>query len=147
MSAISDLANGEVTTRSYALCVAATMSYDDFTSGTGLPFCTLPIGAYILGGFVNVTTAWNSGTSDGMEIGTSADDNQILASVSVASIAKHHITLENAFDVASTEPDPVTAATDEVLIEVTSAGTAATAGVAQVVMLYVDVTKSDENYE
>jgi hypothetical protein len=148
MSAINDLANGESTTRSYVLCVAAGFSYDDFTSGTGLPFCTLPIGAYVLGGLLNITTAWNSGTSDGLEIGDSADDNRYLASTDAQAVAITELSLVNAFDAAGGgNLFEAAAASDEVLIEVTSVGTAASAGVGKAVLLYIDPTKADENYE
>jgi hypothetical protein len=147
MSATPDLANGEATTRSYVLAVNAGFSYDDFTSGTGLPFCTLPIGARVLGGFCAITTAWNSGTSDSLEIGDATDPNEYLSALDAQAVATTEFSLSNLFDAAGAITPAIVAATDEILIEITSAGTAATAGVGNACMFYVDVTKADENYE
>ena len=146
MSGIHDLANGEATTRSYVLCVYASFSYDDFTSGVGLPFCTLPVGAIVLGGILAQTVAWNSGTSDLLTIG-GTDVDEIYASTTCAAIANHHIVLQNAYDAASTEPVPVVAADREVKITITSAGAAGTAGAGSLFLTYIDPTKADENYE
>lgn len=147
MSTRSDLANGEATTRSYVLCVAAEFSYDDFTSGTGLPFCTLPIGARVLGGFVDITTAWDSSVSDTLEIGDSTDPNEYVSALDAQSVATTEFSLSNLFDAAGSITPAIVAATDEILIEITSSGTAATAGAGNAAMFYVDLTKADENYE
>ena len=79
MSAQADLANGEVTTRSYVLCVNANFSFEDFTTGVGIPFCTLPIGARVLGGFFEILVAWYSGTSDTFEVGDAVDPNEYIS--------------------------------------------------------------------
>ena len=147
MSTQADLANGEATSRSYLLAVSANFSYDDFTSGTGLPFCTLPVGAYVLGGYVNIATAWDSGTSDSLEIGDSTDPNEYVSALDAQSTGTTRFSLSNMFDAAGAATPAITAATDEILIEITSAGTAATAGVGSAAMFYFDPTKADENYE
>ncbi len=145
MSTRADLANGETTSRSYVLCVAAEFSYDDFTSGVGLPFCTLPVGARVLGGFVDITVAWD-GTTDTLEIGDATDPNEYISGLNAQSIAIQEFTLANLFDAAATITPAIVAATDEILIEITTVGTAA-AGVGNAAMYYIDGTKSDENYE
>ena len=147
MSKQSDLANGEVQTRSYVLFVSASFSYDDFTSGVGLPFCTLPIGARVLGGYCDITTAWDSGTSDSLEIGDATDPNEYLSALDATSVAITEFSLSNMFDVAGAVTPAILATTDEILIEITSVGTAATAGAGTAGMIYVDPTKSDENFE
>ena len=147
MSTVSDLARGEATSRSYVLCVAASFSYDDFTSGVGLPFCTLPVGARVLGGYCEIQTAWDSGTSDSLEIGDATDPNEYLSALDAQTAAITEFSLSNYFDAAGAITPAITAATDEILIEITSAGTAATAGVGEAGMFYVDPTKADENYE
>ncbi len=147
MSALADLANGEVTTRSYVLNVSASFSYDDFTSGTGLAFCTLPLGAYVLGGLLNITTAWDSASSAGCEIGDSGDVTRYLDSVDIKDLTPtQEFDDVNLFDAAGGANNfKVAAATDEVLIEITWSG-APTAGVGDVSLFYVDPTKADENY-
>lgn len=147
MSSQPDLANGEATTRSYVLCVNASFSYDDFTSGVGLPFCTLPVGARVLGGFCAITTAWNSGTSDSLEIGDATDPNEYLSALDAQSAVTTEFSLSNMFDAAGAITPAIVAASDEILIEITSAGTAATAGAGNAAMFYIDITKADENYE
>jgi len=140
MSSRTDIANGQVTARSYVLCVAGEFSYDDFTSGTGLAFCTLPVGAIVTGGDLRVTTNWDSGTSAGMEIGDSATAARYLSSENLLAAGDEYAALvPTGFE--------VTSATDQILLEVTEAGTAATAGAGNLVVLYVDPTKHDENFE
>ncbi len=145
MSAQSDLANGESTTRSYVLVVSAGFSYDDFTSGVGLAFCTLPIGARVLGGFCAITTVWD-GTTDTLEIGDATDPNEYLTGLNVQSAATTEFSLSNLFDAAATITPAIIAATDEILIEITTVGTA-TAGIGNAAIFYVDLTKADENFE
>ncbi len=147
MSAQADLANGEVTTRSYVLSVTANFSYDDFTSGVGLPFCTLPVGAQVIGGYCRITTAWDSGTSDSLEIGDATDPNEYISAQDATSAVLQEFSLSNLFDAAGATTPQILAATDETLIEITSVGSAATAGVGSACMLYIDTTKADENYE
>lgn len=147
MSAQHDLANGEAQTRSYLLAVSASFSYDDFTSGVGLAFCTLPIGARVLGGYCNIVTAWDSGTSDSLEIGDATDPNEYLSALDAQATGTTEFSLSNLFDAAGAITPPIVAASDEILIEITSVGTAATAGVGNATMFYQDVTKFDENYE
>jgi len=147
MSAQADLANGEVTTRSYVLCVTAGFSYDDFTSGVGLAFCTLPIGAQVIGGYCRITTAWDSGTSDSLEIGDSTDPNEYISAQDATSAVLQEFSLSNLFDAAGATTPTILATTDEILIEITSVGTAATAGVGNAAILYLDLTKADENFE
>jgi len=148
MSTRSDLARGEATTRSYLLVVSAGFDYADFTSGTGLPFCTLPIGAIVASGLCRITTAWNSGTSDSLEIGDASDPNEYLSALDATAVASTPFTLSNVFDISAGSITPaIVAASDEILIEITSAGTAASAGIGDAHMFYFDPTKADENYE
>jgi len=112
-----------------------------------LPFCTLPIGARVLGGFCAITTVWNSGTSDSLEIGDATDPNESLSGLDATAAATTEFSLSNMFDAAGAITPAIVAATDEILIEITSAGTAATQGAGNAGIVYVDVTKADENYE
>lgn len=148
MSSQNDLAQGEAQTRSYVLAVSAGFSYDDFTDAVGLPFCTLPIGARVLGGFCAITTVWNSTTSDSLEIGDATDPNEYLSALDAQAAATTEFSLSNLFDAAGSITPAIVAATDEILIEIT-AGTAdtATQGIGNACMFYFDVTKADENYE
>jgi hypothetical protein len=143
MSTRSDLANGIVTSRSYVLCVAGEFSFDDFTSGVGLGFCTLPVDSVITGGALFVTTNWDSGTTAGLEIGDSADDNRYLTSENLLAAGDEYAAISQ----VAAPGYVTTSATDDILIEVTETGTAATAGAGNLFLTYVDVTKGDENFE
>jgi len=148
MSTVQDLANGEITARSYILSVFGSFSYDDFTSGTPLPYCTLPVGAVVMGGFSNIVTAWNSGTSDTGILGSTDDDNEFITALDMTSTGYILFTLATKFDAGGTNTAPaIVAASDEIQFQWTGAGTVPTAGVGQVQLSYIDPTKQDENYE
>jgi len=55
--------------RQTILCAERNFDYADFNSGVANPLIYLRPGTQILGGFVDITTAWNSATSAGMTIG------------------------------------------------------------------------------
>jgi hypothetical protein len=82
-----------------------------------------------------------------LEIGDATDPNEYLSALDAQSAVTTEFSLSNLFDAAGAITPAIVAATDEILIEITSAGTAATAGVGNACMFYVDVTKADENYE
>ena len=133
---------GKLTTRSWQLCAAIDVVYSDFTSGTGLAICTLPVGGQVTGGAVTVTTNWDSGTSAGMEIGDASDDNRYMTTLNLLVAGSEYSAITNAAGYAV-----ATSTQQDILAEVTEAGTAATAGAARIVLLYVDTNKADENYE
>lgn len=148
MSEVQDLANGEITARSFILSVYGAFSFDDFVSGTPLPFCTLPVGAIVMGGFSVISTAWNSGTSDTGILGSTDDDNEQISALDMTSATTTLITLSTKFDAGGTNTAPdIVAASDEIQFQWTGVGTAPTAGVGAVQLSYVDPTKQDENYE
>ena len=147
MSAQADLANGESTTRSYVLCVSANYSWEDFVTAVGTPFCTLPIGARVLGGFVATTTVWDDTTSDTLIVGDATDPNEYITALDVQAAATQEFSLSNMFDAAGTTTPAIIAATDEILITITSVTDDVSAGVGNAAIFYIDVTKADENYE
>ncbi len=140
---IFDIANGKVQTRSYALVVVGSFSYDDFTSGVGLAFCDVGVGSIITDGALFVTTNWDSGTTAGLEIGDGTTAARYMASENLLAAGAEH---EEIIEVAA--PGYLTiAATAEILFEVTETGTAATAGAGYAYIEYISTTKSDENFE
>lgn len=143
MSSTPDLANGAVDVRSYRLAVSAEFSYDDFTSGTGLAFCTLPVGSVVMGGVIGITTNWNSGTSAVIEVGDSTDPNRYAGQDNLLSAGDEYY----AIDGPTTHKFVITSALDDILIEVTETGTAATAGAGYAILEYIDPAKADENFE
>lgn len=55
--------------RQTILCAERDFDYTDFVSGTAKPLVYLRPGTQILGGFVDITTAWDSATSAAMTVG------------------------------------------------------------------------------
>lgn len=147
MSERNDLANGESTTRSYLLAVSAGFSYDDFVSAVALPFCTLPIGARVLGGFVAITTVWDDTTSDTLIVGDGADPNEYLTGLDATALATTEFSLSNLFDAAAAITPAIVAASNELTITITSVTGDPSQGIGNATVFYFDPTKADENYE
>lgn len=105
-----------------------TVTYSD--NGDQLTVGTLPAGATILKALsgINVDTAFNAGTTNTINVGTSADDNLYGTALAAGSIAF----------VALDEAVAMTVSSDTVMTaSVALAGTAATAGQAEVIIAYV----------
>jgi len=103
------------------------------TSGTQYKIGTLPKGAVVIGTTVGVTTAFNAGSTNVLIVGTSGDDDALVASGGVDETA-----------VAVTRVAPATlagnlasAADTDLYVKYTQSGTAGSAGAAWVVVEYV----------
>lgn len=73
-------------TRQTVLYAERAIDFEDFTSGTAKPLIYLRPGTQILGGFVDITTAWNSATSAAITIGDTEgvdDVDRYLGSTSI----------------------------------------------------------------
>ena len=103
-------------------------TYADLTSGSAIEAIDLPPGAIVIGGYLNITTAFNSGTTDLLEIGDGADADKF-----VAGGADNGSTAQTVlFDVAAQWTEYT--AKDTVDVTWTAVGTAATAGAATLVV-------------
>ncbi len=91
----------------------------------------LPAGAIVIGAGVIVSTAWNSGTSDVLDIGTSGDGDGFATDLSLRTIGNI------VWDELATSNDLYSTSEVTVTCEAASTGTAATAGVAQVYVTYI----------
>ena len=148
MSTRADLNAGLTTSRSYVLCAAAGFDFADFvTSGTSIPFCTLPIDARVLGGYVAITTVFDAATSDTIIVGDAADDNEYMSGLDAQVAATTEFSLSNLFDAAGANTPAIVAASDNIAITNTWVGAKAAAGIGDLAIFYVDVTKADENFE
>lgn len=107
------------------------VAFADLTSGTAVTIGKLPSGAIIDDAYVVVTTAFDSGTSDLMDMGTSGDPNGFMSAVSVASVGK-----KSADDLATSD-DLVLSADTDVSVTWTGAGAAATAGAFEAVVKFI----------
>lgn len=103
----------------------------DLTSATAVTIGTIPAGAIIKDAYAVVTTAFDSGTSDLLDMGTSGDPNGFMTAVSVAAAGK------KAADELATSDDLVTSAETTVSATWTGAGTAATAGAMELVVEFI----------
>ncbi len=93
----------------------------------------LPAGAIVVGAGVIVSTAWNSGTSDVLDIGTSGDGDGFATDLALTTIGNI------VWDELATSNDLYSASEVTVQCAVTSVGTAATAGVGHVYVQYINV--------
>jgi len=112
-------------------------AYSDITSGTSFSIGWLPPGATVYDAYAIVDTAFNSATSDVLDMGfrnagdgTAADDNEFMSAVSIASVGK-----KSADDLASAG-DLRFPKGAEVTAKWTGTGTAATAGNADFIVVF-----------
>lgn len=103
----------------------------DYTDTSTVTIGKLPAGAIVVGAGVIVTTAWDSGTSDVLDIGTSGDGDGFATDLSLQTIGNivwDELATSN--DLYSTSEVTITAA-------VASVGTAATAGAGEIYIQYI----------
>lgn len=99
--------------------------------GTAVTVGKLPAGAVVLDAGVVVTTAFNAGTSNTIDVGTSADDNGFASAIALGTVGKI------AADDLATSDDLYSASEVEITATVNLTGTAATAGSAIVYVEYL----------
>lgn len=100
-----------------------TFLFSDLTSGTGVAALRLPPGAVVTGGSVVVQTAWDSGTSATVKVGDEDDDDRYTSSaIDLTTTGRTALTLTG--HMHNTPQD--------LLLELTEVGAAATAGEAYI---------------
>jgi|DEB0MinimDraft_3_1074331.scaffolds.fasta_scaffold03247_5 hypothetical protein len=105
--------------------IRKTVNFNDAGIGSGVVFGTLPAGAMIVSQNVRVTTAFNAGTSNALQVGTAAAGTQLFSDAATAGARSP--TIAN-----------LSFATDQDLyVTFAQSGTAATAGVGTVVIGFV----------
>ena len=127
--------------RQYALTAVQKITYADAVDGT-LDACTieLPEDAFILSGAVIVTTAFNSGTSDVIEVGYAGDPNFYLTSTSIAATGRTAFIAGGVAGVTTSTTVPIT-------LDWTGVGAVPTTGEAYVVVEYVVKGRANENQD
>lgn len=111
--------------------VRGRINFDSSGAATGIEIGTIPAGSFVLPATVHVITAFNAATTNVLEVGTAADADGFATSAGTASGAtgiKTSLT-------GAQSGDTLTADTP-VVVKYTQTGTAATAGVAQVIVPY-----------
>lgn len=107
------------------------VSYSDLTSGTAFTVGTLPAGAVVLDACAVVTTAFNSATSDVLNIGTASDGDGFATSLDITSAGK------KAADELATSDDLLFSAAANVTATWTGTGAAPSAGAVEVIVSFV----------
>lgn len=127
------------TRRQNILHVEQDFELADLTSGTAVSVIYLKPGARVLGGFIDITTAFNSGDTDTLSVGdTEADDvDRYLVATDVSSTGLTKFTLPPVADGIIDTPEAIT-------ITWTGAGTAATAGAGRVAVDYIEDGRQTE---
>ena len=111
-----------------------TVNYNDAGIGTGVGKQWLPAGALIIGTDVYVGAAFNAATTNVVTVGTNATAyNNIVAT---ADVDETTVALTKGIKPTGTALGPLAADT-QVFVMYTQTGTAATAGVATVVISYI----------
>lgn len=100
-------------------------------SGTAVTVGIVPAGSIVVNGWVVVATAFNAGSTNVIDVGTSADDDGFATDLALGTIGNI------AFDEMATTNDSVCATDTTIIATPALSGTAATAGVAYVVVQYV----------
>jgi hypothetical protein len=106
-----------------------TVNYNDAGIAGGVIMGTLPSGAQIVDIVVNVKTAFNAATTNNLLLGTSAAGNQIATTTDTAAGTA-------GFKRVTTGGALTLAADTDVYVAYTQTGTAASAGVATIVIAY-----------
>lgn len=100
------------------------VNYNDAAIGTGVVFGTLPAGSMIVLQSVRVNTAFNAGTTNALNVGTTAGGSQLFTDAATAGARQPAIA-------------NLTFATDtDLFVQYAQTGAAATAGQADIVVGY-----------
>ena len=109
--------------------VTTTLAY---TNATAVTIATIPAGAQIVDINIDVTTAFNTGTTNTVTVGTSASAAAYVTSTSVGSAGRASVATTGVYSAwANTGSSDVSAT-----ITFSQTGTAASAGAARVTIVY-----------
>lgn len=100
-------------------------------SGTAVTVGKLPAGAVVLSAGVVVTTAFNAGTSNVIDIGTTGDPNGFASAIALGTVGRIEA------DDMATSDDLYSASESEISATVNLSGTAATTGAGIVYVEYL----------
>lgn len=119
----------------YPLVATQDFSYAQLTSGSAVGAIKLPYGARVIGGGVLITTAFNSATSDKIDIGDGGDPDRYTST---------EITASSTGWTALTLSGYKYTQTDYVDITWTGTGTAPSAGAGTLIVMYVIDGRANE---
>lgn len=108
----------------------ASISYNTPNAANGIPIGKVPAGSIMLPGVANVEAAFNAGTTNTVNVGTTPTGGEVAASAAIAPTATGGKAI-------TTSQGMRVAADTEVYISYVQSGTAASAGVVHIVIPYV----------
>lgn len=117
----------------------ATVNFNDPRIASGVWFATIPKNAYILTIDADVTTAFNAGTTNTIQLGATAAGADFLAATSITAAGVQHLTAAAGLGVAATANASLQTAINgdvPMYVKYAQTGTAATAGVVTIVVTY-----------
>lgn len=123
--------------RQYELTAYQEFDFADLSSTAVTPIVKLPANSIVTGGALVITTAFNSGTSDLLEVGDSVQDDDYL----VAGVADNGSTAQY---IAFTPTGYKYTTADTIDVKWTPAGGAATAGAAFLIVRYIVTDRANE---
>lgn len=115
----------------------ADFTFADFVSGTGKAAVKLPQNAIVVAGYLAISTAFDSVTSDTITVGDAAVANRYKAGINGQSAALTAL-VPTGFK---------TTAAGDVLITWTGVGTAPTAGAGRLVLQYIVTTRAESTQD
>ena len=123
--------------RQYTLVAYQEFDFADLSSTAVTPIVKLPANSIVLGGALVITTAFNSGTTDLLEVGDGVQDDDYL----VAGGADNGSTAQY---IVFTPTGYKYTAADTIDVKWTPVGTAATAGAGFLIVEYIVTTRANE---
>jgi hypothetical protein len=128
------------TLRQSVLYAERSFTYDDFTSGEAKPVIYLKPNTRILRGFLDITTAFNSGSSDSMTVGDTEGVDDVDRYLGATDVSSTGLTALTAPPIA----DGVIGTPEAVTITWTGGGDAPTAGAGTIAIEYIEVGRQTE---
>jgi hypothetical protein len=120
--------------RQTILVASKTVAYGDLTDATAVACFDVPAGAIVVGGDVTVTTAWNSATSDVLDVGDGDSAARYNDDINIAATGRTALGLTGYKYTAA----------DTIDLRWESVGTAATAGSFRIHLWYIIEGRGNE---
>lgn len=114
--------------RQHPLTIVVPFTYLDLATGVAQKAVDLPDGATVVSGAIIIDTAWNTGTTDVVDVGDATTGNRYAAAVNLKTAARTALTITG-FVTTNSEK--------QVLMKNTAVGTAATAGAGRLIVEYL----------
>ncbi len=122
------MAELRTSSRQHPLVAVVPFTYADLVSGVASKAVDMPDGAQVVGGEVIIDTAWDTGTTDVLDVGDASSGNRYANDINLKATGRTALTLTG-FQTTSTQK--------QVLLTNTAVGTAATVGAGRLIVHYL----------